>query len=92
MLMRGKGIGARADQEDMRRLFHHRPRQGDGMPRPLHIRNRSRHQRLTVHHCRIQLVRSIRRKDSPAPGIEVRIVLQNLDRRLDRIHRRTAFI
>jgi len=76
----------------MRRLFHYRPRQADRVPRPLHIGHRPRPHRRPVHNRRVQLVRPIGGKHRTAPGVEERIILQQLDRRFHAVQRCAALV
>ena len=92
MHVRGKVIGAGADQHDVGRLLHDRAGERDGMARALHIGNRAGPHRLAIHDCGIELVGAIRRENRATTGVEERIIFEELDGGFDSIERRATFI
>ena len=83
-------LGAFAVEHDVRRFFHDQSRETDRVADMLHARDRAGLKRLAVHDRRIEFVRSFVRKDGAFAGVEKRVVLEHLDRGLDRIETRAA--
>ena len=85
-----EGVGAFANEEDVRRLFHHRARQADGMPRARDVGHGAGFERGAIHDGCVHLVAAVGGEDGSLAGVEERIVFENVDCRLDRIERRAT--
>jgi hypothetical protein len=92
MHVRGKVIGAGADQHDVRRLLHYGARERDGIARALHVGNRTGSHGLAIHDRGIELIGAIRGEDRAAARVEERIIFEQLDGGFDGVERRASLI
>ena len=85
-------LRALAREHDVRRFLHHHPREADRIANVLHARDRPGFERFAVHDRGVELVRALMGEDRAFAGVEQRVVLQHMDRRLDRVEARAAFL
>jgi hypothetical protein len=78
-------IGAEAAQEDVRALFHHRAGEADRVARVRRPRHRAGPTSRAFHDRRVMFDPALVSEDGAAAGVEMRVVLQDPDRRLDRL-------
>ncbi len=76
----------------MRRLLHHRPRRADGMTRPRNPGNRASLQIRSVHDGCVHLVLAFARKHRALAGVKQWIILEDMERGLNRVHRRPTLV
>jgi hypothetical protein len=85
-------IGAEAAQEDVRALFHHRAGEADRVARVRRPRHRAGPTSRAFHDRRVMFDPALVSEDGAAAGVEMRVVLQDPDRRLDRLQRGAAAV
>ena len=78
-------LGAGAHQQHMPRLLHHPPRELDRIPHVPHGSDRAGAHLPAVHDRRVELGRAVAGQRRAVAGVEARIVLEQVDRRGDRI-------